>query len=53
MESETPEKQTLGLGGRFAGTFQSLERAMSERAVVVGLLIASLANLICLYRYLA
>jgi hypothetical protein len=55
MESESSKKQSLGLRvdsppflwGRF------LERVMSERAVVVGLLIACLANLICLCRYLA
>jgi len=55
MESESPEKQSLGhrvdSPPPFPGRF--LERGMSERAVVVGLLIASLANLICLCCYLA
>jgi len=55
MESESPEKQSLGLEADSPPPSASrfLERVMSERAVVVGLLIACLANLICLCRYLA
>lgn len=55
MESESSEKQTLGLraDSPSPSAVRFLECVMSERAVVAGLLIASLANLICLCRYLA
>jgi len=55
MESKSPEKQSLGLGADSPSpsTGRFLERVMSERAAVAGLLVASLANLICLCCYLA
>jgi hypothetical protein len=55
MESKSPEKQSLGLklDSPSPLALRFLECVMSEQAVVAGLLIASLANLICLCRYLA